>query len=409
MMSLGYRPEWSEGSVKCPIFQTSTFVFESAEEGKHFFELAYGLKEPKTGEALGLIYSRLNNPDLEILENRLAVWDKAEAGAVFSSGMAAISTVLLEFLSPGDLLLYSTPLYGGTQHFIEQVLPKWGIRILAFSSSDSLERIEESLAGSGVRESLRLIYVETPANPTNTLIDLAAMKRLAEGHTFPDKEVFLAVDNTYLGPLWQHPIAHGADLVLYSATKYIGGHSDLIAGAVLGSTSLISRLKVLRTFMGNMTSPWTCWLLLRSLETLKIRMLEQQRNAIQVAAFLNSHAAVERVYYPGLQSHPQHDLAMRQMSGLGGAVLSLDVRASGAEQARARAFHVLDSLQVLSLATNLGDTKTLACHPASTSHGKLSESQRHAAGIGQGLIRIAVGLELLDDIKADLLRGLDTL
>jgi len=406
MMSLGYRPEWSEGSVKCPIFQTSTFVFESAEEGKHFFELAYGLKEPKTGEAPGLIYSRLNNPDLEILENRLAVWDKAEAGAVFSSGMAAISTVLLEFLSPGDLLLYSTPLYGGTQHFIEQVLPKWGIRILAFSSSDSLERIEESLAGSGVRESLRLIYVETPANPTNTLIDLAAMKRLAEGHTFPDKEVFLAVDNTYLGPLWQHPIAHGADLVLYSATKYIGGHSDLIAGAVLGSTSLISRLKVLRTFMGNMTSPWTCWLLLRSLETLKIRMLEQQRNAIQVAAFLNSHAAVERVYYPGLleaKDGEQFDIFQRQCGGPG-AMIAFDVRGGEAE-----AFRVLNALKLIHLAVSLGSTESLAEHPFTMTHAGLSATEKIQEGITERMIRLSVGVEHPDDLIADLQQALDSI
>lgn len=406
MMSHGYRPEWSEGAVKCPIFQTSTFVFKTAEEGKHFFELAYGLKEPREGEAPGLIYSRLNNPDLEILENRLSVWDKAEAGAVFSSGMAAISTVLFEFLSPGDLLLYSTPLYGGTQHFIEQVLPKWGIQILAFSSSDSLERIEESLAGSGARESLRMIYVETPANPTNTLIDLRAMKRLADGHSFGNNQVLLAVDNTYLGPLWQHPLAHGADLVVYSATKYIGGHSDLIAGAVLGNMTLISRLKVLRTFLGNMTSPWTGWLLLRSLETLKVRMLEQQQNAIKVASFLHSHPAVDRVYYPGLldrQQGEQFEIYTRQCEGPG-AMIAFDIR--GAEAA---AFQVLNRLKLIHLAVSLGSTESLAEHPFTMTHAGLSPTEKIQEGITERMIRLSVGVEHPDDLIADLKQALDSL
>ncbi len=238
MMSYGYKPELSEGAVKCPIFQTSTFVFKSAEEGKAFFEVAYGLREKREKEELGLIYSRLNNPDLQILEERLCLWDEAEECAVFESGMSAISTALLEFLSPGDVLLFSNPLYGGTDHFIKQTLTRFGIEVMGFYPWEQ-DQLPELVAASGKADRIRMIYVETP---------------------------------TYMGPLWQHPLKLGADLVLYSATKYIGGHSDVIAGACLGSHELIARVKGMRTFLGCMAGPWTGWLLLRSLETLKARM-----------------------------------------------------------------------------------------------------------------------------------------
>jgi methionine-gamma-lyase len=239
MMSYGYKPELSEGSIKCPIFQTSTFVFESAEEGKAFFEVAYGLRKQNEGEGLGLIYSRLNNPDLEILENRLTLWDEAEECAVFESGMSAITTVLLEFLKPGDLLLISSPLYGGSDHFIKKILPKFNINVLAFKAGQPKEEIIKMVNKSGLADKLALIFIETPANPTNDLIDIEGSKEIVKHFSTPDKEIYLAVDNTYLGPIWQHPLKHGADLVLYSATKYIGGHSDVIAGACLGSKELI--------------------------------------------------------------------------------------------------------------------------------------------------------------------------
>jgi len=282
MMSYGYKPELSEGAVKCPIFQTSTFVFRNAEEGKAFFEIAYGLREQQEQEELGLIYSRLNNPDLEILENRLSLWDDAEDCAAFESGMSAISTVLFEFLNPGDLLLYSSPLYGGTAHFINEMLTRYGIEIMGFQAGMTEPELLDMLEKSGKKDKLAMIYVETPANPTNAMIDLELMRQLADDCSTEEKRVLIAVDNTYMGPLWQHPLGWGADLVLYSATKYIGGHSDVIAGAVLGSKELIKRVKTLRTFLGNMAGPWTGWLLLRSLETLKLRMEQQARNA-QVA------------------------------------------------------------------------------------------------------------------------------
>ncbi|MFN5941743.1 MAG: aminotransferase class I/II-fold pyridoxal phosphate-dependent enzyme, partial [Bacteroidota bacterium] len=228
MMTYGYKPSLSEGAIKCPIFQTSTFVFATAEEGKAFFELAYGHRDQQDGEEMGLIYSRINNPDLEILENRLALWDAAAACAVFESGMAAITTVLLEFLKPGDYVLISSPLYGGTDHFIRKVLPKFGINAITFAVGQTKESILAQIDALGVSDKIALVYAETPANPTNDLIDIALCKDLAEHYSSPNKSVYVAIDNTYMGPLWQHPLAHGADLVLYSATKYIGGHSDVI-------------------------------------------------------------------------------------------------------------------------------------------------------------------------------------
>ncbi|MEJ2004716.1 MAG: aminotransferase class I/II-fold pyridoxal phosphate-dependent enzyme, partial [Cyclobacteriaceae bacterium] len=286
MMSYGYRPEWSEGAVKSPIFQTSTFAFSSAEQGKAFFELAYGLREPGPEESCGLIYSRINNPDLEILENRLTLWDKADEAAVFESGMSAITTVLLEFLKPGDLLLYSNPVYGGTDHFIHHFLPKLGIQTMGFYPGEDPQEIREQIRNSGYADRLAMVYIETPANPTNDLVDIEAFASLSAEFSTNMRKVITVVDNTYMGPLWQHPLQLGADLVIYSATKYIGGHSDVIAGAVLGRKELMSRVKALRTFLGNMAGPWTGWLLLRSLETLKVRMEKQCANAQQVAGFL---------------------------------------------------------------------------------------------------------------------------
>ncbi|KRP07737.1 MAG: methionine gamma-lyase, partial [Sphingobacteriales bacterium BACL12 MAG-120802-bin5] len=298
MMGFGYKPELSEGSVKCPIFQTSTFVFKTAEEGKRFFELAYGLQSAEENEVPGLIYSRLNNPDLEILENRLCLWDKAEDCAVFASGMGAITTVMLEFLKPGDLLLYSSPVYGGTDHSINHVLPKWNVGHVEFDARMTKEAIIERVEASTLGK-LSVIYIETPANPTNALIDLQMCREIADYFSDEDQKVIVVVDNTYMGPLWSHPLQHGADLVVYSATKYIGGHSDLIAGAVLGNREMMTRVRGLRTFMGNMCSPFTGWLLMRSLETLKPRMELQASNATHVADFLLAHPKVEKVYYLG--------------------------------------------------------------------------------------------------------------
>lgn len=403
MMSYGYKAELSEGAIKCPIFQTSTFVFKNAEEGKAFFEVAYGIREQKVNEEMGLIYSRLNNPDLEILENRLCLWDKAEECAVFESGMSAITTVLLEFLKPGDLLLYSMPVYGGTDHFINTFLPKIGINTIGFRPEMSENEIETLLASTGKADKLALIFIETPANPTNAIIDIEMCVRIAQKYSNPDQQVLTAVDNTYMGPLWQHPLRHGADLVMYSATKYIGGHSDVIAGAVLGNRDLMKRVKTLRTFLGNMASPNTGWLLMRSLETLKVRMEQQAKNAEVIAQYLTKHPKVEKVYYLGLiheNSVNYHTYKRQYLSP--GAMLSFDIKGGEKE-----AFAFLNNLKLIQLAVSLGSTESLAEHPASMTHAGIEETHRKEMGITDKLIRISVGVENFQDILWDIEQALE--
>jgi methionine-gamma-lyase len=403
MMSYGYKPELSEGAIKCPIFQTSTFVFNRAEEGKAFFEVAYGKREKLANEELGLIYSRLNNPDLEILENRLCLWDEAEDCSVFESGMSAITTVLMEFLKPGDLLLYSSPLYGGTDHFIHHFLPSIGVEVLGFKAGQEQEEIIQLLENSSKAEKLKMIYIETPANPTNDLIDIACLKSVADKYSTEDKQVLVTVDNTYMGPLWQHPLKHGADLVVYSATKYIGGHSDIIAGAVLGCKELMARVKTLRTFLGNMAGPWTGWLLMRSLETLKVRMEQQQKNAIEIASFLNTHDKVKKVNYLGLlkEGTKAYDIYKKQHSG-SGAMISFQV--VGGEQ---EAFTFLNNLSLIKLAVSLGSTESLAQHPKTMTHAGVDEQHLEEMEITDSLIRLSVGIENYEDIIWDITQSLD--
>jgi methionine-gamma-lyase len=393
MMSYGYKPQLSEGSLKPPLFLTSTFVFKSAEDGKRFFEVAYGLSPQAPGEELGLIYSRINNPNLEILEDRLALWDEADASLVFESGMAAISTVLLEFLKPGDLLLHSNPVYGGTHHFIQQVLPAYGIDFIAFDADSTEEELVAIVEASGKADRLKLVYAETPANPTNALIDLEMLVRVAKrfGAT-------TCVDNTYLGPMWQKPLRFGIDLVVYSATKFIGGHSDLIAGSVSGRGEAVGRVRVLRTFLGNMASPHTCWMLLRSLETLKIRTDREASNARKIADYLARHPKVERVHYLGhlRKGEKFFDIFEKQCNNAG-AMVSFDII-----RGEKAAFRFLDALRLIHLAVSLGGTESLASHPASMTHCDIPIEQRAALGISEKLVRLSVGVEDAEDLISDL-------
>lgn len=400
MMSYGYKPSLSEGAIKCPIFQTSTFVFNTAMEGKRFFELAYGLREKDAGEELGLIYSRLNNPDLEILENRLCLWDGAEDCAVFESGMSAISTALMEFMVPGDLLLYSRPVYGGTDHFINHFLKKLNIEAIGFHATDTKEEIIQRIEATGKGNRLTMIHIETPANPTNALIDIQMCAEIKELFSTLEKPVVLSVDNTYMGPVWQHPLKHGADLVLYSATKYIGGHSDVIAGACLGSKELMTRVKGLRTFLGNMAGPWTGWLLMRSLETLKIRMEQAALNAQHVAVYLRNHPKVEKVYYLGFINETgsvrEKEIYNRQYSS-SGAMIAFDIKGGEAE-----AFKFLDSLKLIKLAVSLGGTESLAEHPQTMTHADVPMEDKKVMHITEKLIRLSVGVEHYNDLIADI-------
>ena len=404
MMTYGYKPSLSEGAIKCPIFQTSTFVFQTAEEGKAFFEVAYGHRSKHEGEELGLIYSRINNPDLEILENRLSLWDEAEACAVFESGMAAITTVLLAFLKPGDYVLMSSPLYGGTDHFIKKILPQFGIHSITFGVGQRKEDIIAAIDAQGLGAKIALVFAETPANPTNDLIDIAMCKAIAQHYSAPEKEIYVAIDNTYMGPLWQHPLKHGADLVLYSATKYIGGHSDVIAGACLGSASLMAHVRGLRTFLGNMASPNTGWLLLRSLETLKLRMDAQAKNAVVVASFLNLHPKVEKVYYLGnLTPAAGRAYEIKQAQCLSdGAMIAFDIKGGEPE-----AFAFLNALQLIKLAVSLGSTESLAEHPATMTHVDVDADLKKELGISEKMIRLSVGVEHPDDIIQDLSQAFD--
>lgn len=405
MMTHGYKPELSEGAVKPPIFQTSTFAFKTAEEGKAFFEVAYGIREKEKNEELGLIYSRINNPNLQILEERLCLWDKADDCAVFESGMSAISTVLLEFLKPGDLLLHSLPVYGGTDHFINHFLKEIGVHSIGFRADQGKDEIIALIEESGLQDKLALVYIETPANPTNTLIDIEMCKSLTEYFRRDEKSIKLAVDNTYMGPLWSHPLKHGADLVIYSATKYIGGHSDLIAGAVLGKADSMSRVKVLRTFLGNMASPHTCWLLLRSLETLKIRMEQQAKSAEAIAAFLVEHPKVLKVHYLGLIKEPSPSYAVyKKQYSSPGAMIAFDI--DGDEAA---AFRFLNKLSLVKLAVSLGSTESLVQHPASMTHIGIDSDLKIKMGISERLIRFSVGVEHPEDLIADMSHALEAI
>lgn len=395
MMSHGYEPMLSEGAVKPPIFQTSTFVFNTAEEGKAFFELAYGLRNKEQKETMGLIYSRLNNPNLEILEERLKLWEDAAEAAVFASGMAAISTTFLTFLKPGDTVLYSTPVYGGTYYFITNILTAQGINIIPFSAWETKADIAQKIIDHKAEKSLKMVYVETPANPNNALFDLEMCRTIADDF---GKNTLMVVDNTFMGPIWQKPLNFGADLVLYSATKYLGGHSDLIAGACLGKDEPMKAIRGMRTFLGNMPSAWTAWLLLRSLETLKIRMEKQAMNAEKITTFLNNHPLVEKVYYLGLlmSNDPQYTIYKKQFTGAG-AVFSFDIKGGEKE-----AFTFLNNLQLFKLAVSLGGTESLAQHPSSMTHADVLPEDKIQMNISDKMIRLSIGIEHFEDLIQDL-------
>ena len=403
MMGSAYDPHLSEGSAKVPIFQTSTFVFKNAEEGKAHFHIAYGLREKAKDESMSLAYSRINNPNLEIAEDRLKLWDKAEACALFQSGMAAITTTLLELTRPDTLILHSSPLYGGTDHFIEQVLPKYNIKSMYFDSFDSIDSIIEKKEQKFPGTEVSLVYIESPANPTNSIVDIKKCKKIADHYSSKEK-VYLAIDNTFMGPIFSQPIDFGADVVLYSATKYIGGHSDLVAGAACGSNEVISRLKTMRVFMGNMASPFTSWLILRSLETLKIRMEKSAENADKIAEVLKKHPKVSKVHFLGLidKSSKEYKVYKNQYSSNGG-MISFDIKGGEKE-----AFKFLDSLKLVKLAVSLGGTESLACHPYSMTHADVSIETKNKIGMGESLVRLSIGIEDPDDLIYDINKALDS-
>jgi methionine-gamma-lyase len=410
MMGYGYDPSLSEGSLKPPIFLTSTFVFKTAQDGKDFFDYTSGRREPGVGQSSGLVYSRFNNPNLEVLEDRLALWEEGETAAVFSSGMSAISTVIWTHVRPGDVILMSQPLYGGTETLIEKTLPGFGVSAVGFTSGHDKQAVTEAaeLASRKAAESggrVCLVLLETPANPTNSLVDLGLMRdiSLQIGARQKGGRPPVAVDNTFLGPVFQRPLSFGADLVMYSLTKYVGGHSDLVAGGVIGSREAVGPVKKLRGALGTQLDPNTAWMIMRSMETLSLRMHKSAENAALVANFLRSHPKVASVNYLGFLAHddPRYAVFKGQCQSAG-STFGFAVKGGEAE-----AFRLLDALQVIKLAVSLGGTETLMSHPASTTHSGVSKQTRDRLGITDALIRISVGIEHADDLIADLGAALD--
>ncbi|MFI5611682.1 cystathionine gamma-synthase family protein [Amycolatopsis sp. NPDC051903] len=403
MMGYGYSPELSEGALKPPVFLTSTFVFGSAQQGKDFFDITAGRREARPGEEAGLVYSRFNNPNFEILEDRLAVWDEAERGAVFSSGMAAIATTLLSFLGPGEVVLHSRPLYGGTETLVRNTLEGLGIRSAGFT--DGLDRDNVTAAAE---EAMRLgtvgvVFVETPANPTSGLVDLRLMAEVADAiGARQGRRPVVVCDNTLLGPMFQQPLLHGADLAVYSLTKYAGGHSDLVAGGLTGSAELVGRVARTRGAIGTQLDPNSCWMLLRSLETLQVRAERACGNARRLADFLAKHKKVARVDFLGLleAGDPARAVFDRQATAPGS---TFSFYVEGGEPA---AFAFIDRLRICKLAVSLGGTETLVCHPASTTHSGVPVELREEIGLTDSLVRISVGIEDADDLIADLAQAL---
>lgn len=399
MMSYGYDPFLSEGAVKPPVFLTSTFAFRTAEDGADFFDIVSGRKPLPEGESAGLVYSRFNHPNLEIVEDRLAVLDGAEAAAVTSSGMAAIGAVLLAFLRPGDQIVQSAPLYGGTETLIAKILPNWGIGSHGIENGLSRESIRDALEAGASQGTVRICYIETPANPTNSLIDFEGLRQ--EIHAFSTRHGYLPIvvcDNTLLGPIFQKPIEHGVDLCVYSLTKYVGGHSDLVAGGITGSKELIAKVRSIRSAFGSQLDPHSSWMISRSMETLVLRMNQAARSGSTIAHWLagNPHEQVTVLHPELIEDETYQTVYKRQCTGPG-STFSF-ILAGGRE----RAFRFINALTLFKSAVSLGGTESLICHPASTTQSGVPAELRSKAGVSEGLIRISIGLEHEADLIADL-------
>ncbi len=380
------RSQYGENSEA--LYLTSGYVQPSAAAAAARF----------AGDEEGFTYGRYGNPTVASFEKRLASMEGTEACISTASGMSAILMMCMGLLKSGDHVVCSQSMFGSTIKLIGSDLAKFGVE------STFVPQTDLGAWAAAVKPSTKLLFAETPTNPLTEVCDIRALADVAHA-----AGALLAVDNCFATPALQLPVKFGADIIMHSGTKYLDGQGRVMAGALCASQQLVTDkfLPVLKS-AGMTLAPFNAWVVLKGLETLDIRMRAQSANALKLAQWLEQCSAVQRVFYPGLASHPQHNLAMQQQSNCGGAVLSFEVKAESPEQARARAFHVLDSMQTLSLSTNLGDTKTLVAHPASTSHGRLTDAQRSAAGVTQGLVRVAVGLEHMDDITADLARGLNT-
>ena len=403
MLSYGYDPMLSEGAVKPPVFLTSTFVFGSAEEGRDFFDYTAGRKKPPEGTGAGLVYSRFNHPNSEIVEDRLAVYEGAESCVLFSSGMSAISTTILAFARPGDVILHSQPLYGGTETLLARTMADFNIAAVGFVDGVSEPVIRAAVQEARGKGRISVIMIETPANPTNTLVDIKLLRRIAdEIGTAQGFRPVLVCDNTLLGPVFQRPLDQGADVSVYSLTKYVGGHSDLIAGAALGSKATIAPIKALRGSVGTNLDPHSCWMLGRSLETLGLRMERSNTNALLVAEYLRDHPKVDKVHHLAFleEGSQAQSVFARQCTGPG-STFSFDIK--GGEK---QAFAFLNALQTFKLAVSLGGTESLASHPAAMTHSGVPVEVRDRIGVLDTTIRLSVGIEHPDDLIADLTQAL---
>jgi methionine-gamma-lyase len=403
MLGYGYDPALSEGSVKPPVFLTSTFVFRSAEDGREFFDYVAGRKEPPDKSSAGLVYSRFNHPNSEIVEDRLAVYEGGESAAVFSSGMSAIATTILAYARPGDAILHSQPLYGGTETLLIKTFANYGMAAEGFSDGLSDDEIAAAADRAMARGRVSVIMIETPSNPLNTLVDFARVRAVADRIEARQRHrPVIVCDNTLLGPIFQKPLAHGVDISIYSLTKYVGGHSDLIAGAAIGSRERIRPVRLLRSAIGTQLDPHSCWMLGRSLETLSLRMTQAARNAETVIAFVSRHPRIRTVH--ALSALPPDSPARRayeaQCSG-GGSTFSIEIEGGEPE-----AFRVLNALRIFKLAVSLGGTESLASHPASTTHSGVPADIRARSGVTDGTIRLSIGIEHPDDLIADLAQAL---
>ncbi|MGB7373022.1 cystathionine gamma-synthase family protein [Pontixanthobacter sp.] len=397
MMGHGFDPALSEGSLKAPIFLTSTFAFENSAAGKRHFE---GITGKRPGGAEGLVYSRFNGPNQEILEDRLAIWDGAEDALSFSSGMTAITVMMLAYCNHGDVIVHSGPLYAATEGFVAKVLSKFGITYIDFAAGATRAELDGVLAKAKEQANAQggkvaMVYLESPANPTNALVDVQAVRDARDAVLDADGTP-IAIDNTFLGPLWSRPLDHGADVVVYSLTKYVGGHSDLVAGSIAGAKRWINPVRALRNTMGGIADPNTAWMLLRSLETVELRMQRAGENAAKVCAFLKDHPKVDGLGYLGFIDDPrQQDIYNRHCSGAG-STFSLFVKGGEAE-----AFRFLDAMKIAKLAVSLGGTETLASCPAAMTHLSVPDDRKAQLGITPNLVRISIGIEDPDDLIAD--------
>jgi len=397
VLTRGFDPHLSVGSARPAVFRSSTYVFSSPEAAERAFAVALGRSRPAEGESVDLIYSRLSHPNAEILEDQIVPLERgAQAAGVFNSGLAAISTVLLTFCRPGSTLIHSAPLYGGTQHLLHQLLEPLGVQATPVLAGDAAAMA----AAIGEAKSPALVFLETPANPTLRMSDISAAAQAAHQR---DPEILVAVDNTFMGPTFQHPLELGADLVVYSATKFLSGSSDMLAGVVLGrDAALISELLGTRAILGNILQPDECWMLDQRLPTVSLRMNRQSKNAQRIAEGLQSHEKIARLIYPSYFEDPEQIRIRDAQCRYPGSIVSLELR--GGKQA---AFDFLRAVRIAHNAVSLGGVETLTCHPATTTHSEMSAEERERFGVSEALVRISVGIEDWRDLLRDFRAALD--